>query len=105
MKFQFDPTINLGHVLSATVVVLSLVGAYYDLKGDVRHIDDKVEFQGQQQKIIDGNQDRRLDEIKTTVETSTTEIKQELRRITVQVPRNEARPTTGRPAWESPDRR
>lgn len=78
MKITYDPTVNLGHVISILSFALLGVGAYYDIKSDVRDISTRVEVKWEQQKLIDANQDERVMEIKSTVQSSTDQINRKL---------------------------
>lgn len=78
MKINYDPTVNLGHLVSLLGFAMLGVGAYYDLKSDVRNAVTVSDQRWQQQKIVDAAQDQRLNDIKTTVQSSTDEIKRKL---------------------------
>lgn len=41
-RFRFDPTINLGHILSAMTIVALGIGGWFALKGDVSSVKTEV---------------------------------------------------------------
>jgi hypothetical protein len=78
MKITYDPTINLGHVISILSFAFLGVGAYYDIKSDVRNLTTISEQRWDTQKIVDANQDQRLGEIRVTVQSSTDTINKKI---------------------------
>jgi hypothetical protein len=87
VKVKFDPTVSLGHIGSAVAMVIMGLGAYYDLKSDVRDNKTVVDQRWEQQKLIDANQDQRLSDIKATVQTSTDEIKRKIELVVSRDPK------------------
>jgi hypothetical protein len=78
MKINYDPTVNLGHLVSVLGFAILGTGAYYDLKSDVRNSITVADQRWEQQKIVDTNQDNRLTDIKTTLQANTDDIKKKI---------------------------
>ena len=41
-KPRFDPTINYGHVLTAVSFIAAGAGAYYGMRSELMHVDQRV---------------------------------------------------------------
>ena len=42
-KPRFDPIINFGHILTAVSFIVAGAGAYYGMKAELHHVDQRVE--------------------------------------------------------------
>lgn len=77
-KPRFDPTINLGHVLTFVGFMLAGFGAWTTLDKRVTIIEERVSYQAQ----IDRAQDAKLNESMTTIKEALTDIRSNINRIT-----------------------
>ena len=67
---RFDNTVNLGQIITALSMVLSLVAAYFLIKSDIRNHEDRivrVEQSVSEQNKINVETTKGLGEIKTGV--------------------------------------
>lgn len=87
-----DWSLNIGNVVSITTFLLAGIGAWYDVKSDVRlnHREAELKFEQvetfmKEQKIFnqvsEKQRDHLLDEVKTTLREDNREIKNEIREL------------------------
>jgi uncharacterized coiled-coil protein SlyX len=76
-KPRFDPTINLGHVLTFVGFMIAGFGAWTTLDKRVTVIEERVSYQAQ----IDRNQDAQVAGHMLTIKESLTEIKSNINRL------------------------
>ncbi|MHB8603484.1 MAG: hypothetical protein ACYC9R_12695 [Nitrosotalea sp.] len=88
----FDWTVNLTHILTTLMFILSAVAGFYDLKSDVRDINTRLNnalvtdnAQIAAQKVIDQAQDTRIELVNTQItselRSTTQDIKSDIRDI------------------------
>ena len=81
-KPHFDPTFNIGHLLTAGTIAVGIIGAYFGLDSKLGRIDDRVTAQdraiermaGAVEKltavtIITARQDERMDAMGRRIES------------------------------------
>lgn len=89
-RIHFDPTINLGHVITATTFLVAAVGAYVTLKGDIatlaatdaRH--DKLIEQKVDREVLGRSElelSRRIVETQQSLTASTVSINEGFREV------------------------
>lgn len=76
-KPRFDPTINLGHVLTFLGFILAGFTAWSTLDKRVTVIEERAQLQA----VIDRNQDQQMGQSLTTIKESLTEIKVQINRL------------------------
>jgi hypothetical protein len=73
-KPRFDPTINYGHVLTAVSFIAAGAGAYYGMRAELHHVDQRVEkIESTLQQltnvvVLTARQDERLNAIERRVD-------------------------------------
>lgn len=71
---RFDPTINYGHILTAVSFIAAGAGAYYGMKIELHHVDQRVEkiestlAQLTNVVVLTARQDERLNAIERRVD-------------------------------------
>lgn len=78
---NFDWTFNIGHIISVLVFVMAGVGAYYDVKSDIRVVNTKlvaVDTALAQQRVNDEHQDALRERIKTEIKEDLRDIKNDI---------------------------
>jgi hypothetical protein len=85
-KIKFDWTFNIGHVISMLVFIMAGIGAYYDVKTDLRVLATKVQAvdifmtqQKHQDETQDLQRERVVTELKDSLRDSKNDIKQDIR--------------------------
>jgi uncharacterized protein YpuA (DUF1002 family) len=98
-RFTMDWSLNIGNVISITTFLLAGVGAWYDVKTDVKvnHNEAVVKFQQVEafmndQKVYNAGaekeRDALLSDIKTRIRDDTRDIKAEIRDLRTEVIRH-----------------
>ena len=98
-KFTMDWSLNIGNVVSIITFLLAGIGAWYDVKTDVKvnHNEAVVKFQQVETFMIDQKafnqsaekeRDALLSDIKSRIRDDTQEIKAELRELRSEVIRH-----------------
>jgi hypothetical protein len=67
---KFDPTVNLGHIISAIVMIISMIATYFALKSDIRDHESRltvVEEAYKSQHITNNSTRDALNKIETGV--------------------------------------
>ena len=104
-RFTMDWSLNIGNVISITTFLLAGIGAWYDVKTDVKlnHTESVLKFQAvegfmQDQKIYniaaEKERDAILGDVKTRIRDDTMEIKAEIRELRGEVIRHSNNTTT-----------
>jgi hypothetical protein len=98
-KFTMDWSLNIGNVLSILIFLLGGIGAWYDVKTDVKvnHNEAVVKFQQvesfmQDQKVYNQTAEKERDallmDLKTRIRDDTRDIKAEIRDLRTEVIRH-----------------
>lgn len=74
---KFDPTVNLGHILTFVGFMIAIFTAWTTLDKRVTVIEERATFQAQ----IDRNQDAKLVESMTSIKEALTDIKAHVNRL------------------------
>lgn len=84
-RVQFDPTINLGHIISALAFVGSVLFAWMNMDKRVLVLEEASKLQSQ----VDRHQDQVMGMNMAQIREALTEIKQSNQRITDKLDRKE----------------
>lgn len=74
---KFDPTVNLGHILTFVGFMVAIFTAWTTLDKRVTVIEERAAFQAQ----IDRNQDAKLTESMTSIKEALTDIRSNINRL------------------------
>lgn len=91
-KIEMDWSLNIGNIISIVVFLIGGIGAWYDVKTDVRlnHKEAEIKFDQVENFMIDQKaynvqserqRDHLLDEVKQVIREDNREVKQEIREL------------------------